>query len=126
MPNAKKNGGDVDLWDCNGRSWQSWTVTGNSASATHRIINTYSGKCLDAGPNKANGSEIRVWDCNGSQWQDWFFVGADGSWHSVYSGKCIDVLASQVGKNGAFVQIWDCNGSPQQHFTWASPVSSGH
>jgi hypothetical protein len=55
----------VQIYDCNGTGAQQWTVTGG------QLINTGSGKCLDA-----DGSRTQIWTCNGGASQKWAPPGA--------------------------------------------------
>ncbi|MCB9654776.1 MAG: ricin-type beta-trefoil lectin domain protein [Deltaproteobacteria bacterium] len=53
------NGCNVQVWDCNNTSQQTWTVSGGQ-------IRNANGKCLDvhAGCMNSNGCNVQVWDCN--------------------------------------------------------------
>ena len=54
------DGARVQLYDCNGTGAQAWTSSGG------RLINTGSGKCLDA-----DGTRLQIWTCTGGSNQKW-------------------------------------------------------
>jgi hypothetical protein len=57
----------VQIYDCNGSAAQAWTT-----GANNRLVNTGSGKCLDAtGPSSADGTKLQIWTCAGSANQSW-------------------------------------------------------
>lgn len=110
-PDQGKDGGRVQLWQCNGSDQQLWTQQGP------RIV-SLAGKCLDAnlGTLKQNGGAVQVWACNGSVQQRWSWTGAQ-----VRSGggKCLDANLGALRQNGDVVQLWDCNKAVQQR--WRQP-----
>ncbi len=57
---SRTDGARVQIYDCNGTGAQQWTVTGG------QLINTGSGKCLDA-----DGGRTQIWTCNGGASQKW-------------------------------------------------------
>ncbi|GAA1858000.1 glycoside hydrolase family 27 protein [Actinomadura bangladeshensis] len=112
VPNSTQdNGAQVQIWDCNGGSNQSWTRTSS------RQLTAYGGtKCLDAYDNQTSpGTKVEIWDCNGGANQQWQ-VNANGTITGVQSGLCLDVTGAGTG-NGTPVELWTCNGGSNQQ--WA-------
>jgi hypothetical protein len=111
VPNSTTtNGTQLDIWDCNGGSNQSWTLT----SANELQI--YGSKCLDvAGAATSPGSKVDIWDCNGGTNQQWT-LNSNGTVTGVGSGLCLDVIGAGTA-NGALIDIWTCNGGSNQHWT---------
>ncbi|MFI9576327.1 ricin-type beta-trefoil lectin domain protein [Microbispora rosea] len=111
VPNqSQTNGTQLNLWDCNGQTNQSWTYTSGKA------LQVYGNKCLDAeAAGTANGTKAIIWDCNGQANQQWN-VNADGTVTGVQSGLCLE--ASNFGtSNGTKVQLWSCTGTTSQKWT---------
>jgi len=104
------NGTQVALWDCNGQTNQSFTLTAG------KQLQVYGNKCLDASNRgTANGTAVIIWDCNGQNNQQWN-ANADGTITSVQSGLCLDASAYGTA-NGTKIQLWQClNGANQK---WA-------
>ncbi|MFC5001547.1 ricin-type beta-trefoil lectin domain protein [Dactylosporangium cerinum] len=103
------NGTAVNLWNCNGGTNQSWTLTPAKQLQ-------YGSKCLDVnGGGTADGTVVQIYDCNGSGAQQWN-VNPDGSVVNVGSGKCLDATGHGTA-NGVLLQIWTCNGGTNQR--WA-------
>ncbi|MEV0569805.1 ricin-type beta-trefoil lectin domain protein [Dactylosporangium sp. NPDC050588] len=60
------NGTAVNLWNCNGGTNQSWSLTPS------RQLQVYGTKCVDVnGGGTANGTLVQLWECNGSAAQVW-------------------------------------------------------
>jgi hypothetical protein len=109
VPNSStSNGVQIEIWDCNGGSNQSWTLT------SARELRVYGNKCLDvAGAATSPGAKVELWDCNGGTNQQWVF-NSNGTVTGVGSGLCLDVTSAATA-NGSLVEIWTCNnGSNQQ------------
>jgi len=108
-PDIRRNGGKVQMWDCNGQPQQQWTLKGNA-------LKNSAGKCLDihAPDIRRNGGKVQIWDCNGQPQQQWTLK---GNALKNSAGKCLDIHAPDMRRNGGKVQIWDCNRQPQQQ--WA-------
>jgi predicted alpha-1,2-mannosidase len=107
------NGSLVQLWTCNGTGAQRWSYD----SATHRLVNPESGRCLDDPGSATNGVQLQIYDCNTGANQQWTLPGpATGAIKSGIAGKCINV-ANGGTADGTPVQIYDCNGSPAQQWT---------
>jgi endo-1,4-beta-xylanase len=109
VPNATTtNGAQVQLWDCNGASNQSWTYTAS------KQLTVYGNMCLDAG-GSGNGAGIQIYSCNGQTNQQWN-LNSNGTITGVQSGRCLDVWSTA---NGAQMQLWDCSGQANQQFRLA-------
>jgi hypothetical protein len=103
-----KNGGKIQVWECNGEIQQRWKLDNQS-----RLVNE-GGKCLDVDVNelKKDGGKVQVWECNNEIQQKWRF---DDKGRLVSGGgKCLDVDAAQLKQDGGKVQVWQCNNEPQQ------------
>jgi hypothetical protein len=107
----RRDGGRVQLWQCNDSDQQLWTSRGPQ-------IVSLAGLCLDAdfANLRNNGARVQVWRCNGSIQQQWHWQG-----RGILSsgGKCLDADLGGLKTNGGRVQLWDCNGSVQQQ--WVQP-----
>jgi non-reducing end alpha-L-arabinofuranosidase len=108
LPNATTtNGTQVQLWDCNGQTNQSWTYTSS------KQLQVYGNKCLDANAQgTTNGTAVIIWDCNGQTNQQWN-INANGTITGVQSGLCLDANGAATA-NGTKVIIWTCNGAANQ------------
>jgi Ricin-type beta-trefoil lectin domain/Glycosyl hydrolases family 43 len=111
VPNSSTtNGVQTDIWDCNGGTNQSWTLT------SAKELRVYGNKCLDvAGAATAAGAKVEIWDCNGGANQQWNING-NGTIIGVQSGLCLDVTSGATA-NGSKVEIWTCNGGSNQQWT---------
>ncbi|WP_086829864.1 endo-1,4-beta-xylanase [Streptomyces sp. NRRL B-24572] len=107
VPNSSTTDGtQVQLWDCNGRTNQQWTLT--SAGE----LRVYGDKCLDAA-GTANGSKVQIYSCWGGDNQKWR-LDSDGSIVGVQSGLCLDAAANGTA-NGTLIQLYQCwNGTNQK------------
>ncbi|HWO65749.1 MAG TPA: arabinofuranosidase catalytic domain-containing protein, partial [Umezawaea sp.] len=103
-------GTQLQIWDCNGGSNQTWTRTGSGA------LTVYGGgdlRCADAfGQGTGNGTRVVIWNCNSQNNQQWRF-NDNGTITSVQSGLCLEVAGAGTG-NGTKVQLWTCNGATNQ------------
>ncbi|RKT74614.1 ricin-type beta-trefoil lectin protein [Saccharothrix variisporea] len=106
-------GTQLQIWDCNGGSNQTWTRTSGGA------LTVYSGsnlRCADAyGQGTSNGTAVVIWTCNSQTNQQWRF-NANGTITSVQSGLCLDVSGAGTA-NGTKVQLWTCTGAANQKWT---------
>ena len=114
VPNRSTTPGtQVEIWDCNGGTNQTWTRT----SANQLTV--YSGSsqmCLDAyGNQTAPGTKVEIWTCNGQANQQWQ-VNSNGTITGVQSGLCLDVVGAST-VNGTLVQLWTCSGGSNQQWT---------
>jgi alpha-L-fucosidase len=104
------DGTRATIWDCNGNSNQTWTVTADRELRAH-------GKCLDVyGGQNENGIPVQLYTCNGGNSQQW--VSTSGALVNPQSGRCLDVPAFS-SNNGTQLVIWECNGGANQR--WILP-----
>ncbi|HVV21295.1 MAG TPA: ricin-type beta-trefoil lectin domain protein [Pseudonocardiaceae bacterium] len=107
---ATANGTQLDIWDCDGGSNQSWTLTPS------KWLTVYGDKCLDVtGASTAPGTKVELYDCAGGTNQQWN-VNANGTITSVQSGLCLDVTGAGTA-NGSKVEMWTCDGGSNQQWT---------
>jgi endo-1,4-beta-xylanase len=107
VPGGSQNDGTrVQLYDCNGQSNQTWTLSSS------RQLTVYGSRCLDVA-GSGNGSAVQIYSCNGQANQQWN-VNSNGTITGVQSGRCLDVWGTG---NGQQVQIYDCNGQANQRFS---------
>jgi hypothetical protein len=111
VPNATTtNGTQVNLYDCNGGSNQSWTLT------SARELRVYGTKCLDASSGgTAAGTAVIIWDCTGGANQQWT-VNSDGTVRNAQSGLCLDAVSAGTA-NGTLIDLWTCNGGSNQRWS---------
>ncbi|WP_311931644.1 PHB depolymerase family esterase [Microbispora sp. H11081] len=103
------DGTQVQLWDCNGQTNQTW------ASTSSGEIRVYGNKCLDAA-GTGNGTKVQIYGCWGGDNQKWR-VNSDGSIQGVQSGLCLDATGAGTG-NGTKLQLYSCHGGTNQKWTW--------
>ncbi|WP_328710230.1 PHB depolymerase family esterase [Microbispora hainanensis] len=103
------DGTQVQLWDCNGQTNQTWSST--SAGE----IRVYGNKCLDAA-GTGNGVKVQIYSCWGGDNQKWR-LNSDGSIQGVQSGLCLDAVGAGTG-NGTKIQLYSCHGGTNQKWTW--------
>jgi Ricin-type beta-trefoil lectin domain/Putative Ig domain len=102
---SRANGVKLQIWDCNGRIQQKWTLpTGPMTSAIPQMCGD------DSGASTANGAKVQVWTCNGQKSQQWTAM-LDGTIR--IQGKCLDVVNYGTA-DGSKVQLWSCNGTSNQ------------
>jgi hypothetical protein len=111
VPNATTtNGTQVQLWDCNNQTQQSWSYT------SAKQLQVYGSKCLDANNRgTTNGTQVIIWDCNGQTNQQWN-VNTNGTITGVQSGLCLDANGAATA-NGTKIILWSCNGGTNQQWT---------
>jgi ricin-type beta-trefoil lectin protein len=106
-------GTQVQIWDCNGQTNQSWTAVSNGELAVYSGDST---RCLDAnGQGTSPGTKVIIWNCNGQANQQWQ-VNSNGTITGVQSGLCLDVAGSATA-NGTLVQLATCTGANNQKWT---------
>ena len=107
---SQASGARAQLWDCNGQTNQTWTLT------AARELRVYGNKCLDAYNNQTSpGTIVQIWDCSGGANQQWT-VGSDGTIKGAQSGLCLDA-SGQGTANGTLISLWSCNGQANQRWT---------
>ncbi|WP_329056946.1 PHB depolymerase family esterase [Amycolatopsis sp. NBC_01488] len=108
----------TQVWDCNGGTNQTWTVTAAGQ------LTVYSGdtlRCLDAeGGGTSPGTAAIIWACHGGANQQWK-VNADGTVTGTQSGLCLEVAAGSTA-NGTAVRLGTCAGGQNQKWTTPPPV----
>jgi hypothetical protein len=120
-------GGRVQMWECNGLPAQRWDLIRESSQPwpyTHRLVNHYSGTCLDR-PFLGAGSTVYLWPCHGGPQQSWYRYPATFRADTEIlvagddAGYNLDYHLGTVG-NGGVVQMWTAvnNPSPSQQQWW--------
>jgi hypothetical protein len=114
VPNASTTGGtQVQIYDCNGQSNQSFTHTSNGELT---VTDAGVTDCLDAnGQGTTAGTKVIIWPCNGQSNQQWN-LNSNGTITGAQSGLCLDVTGASTA-NGALVQLWTCNGQSNQQWS---------
>ncbi|WP_194924461.1 endo-1,4-beta-xylanase [Catenulispora pinisilvae] len=114
VPNATTTGGtQVQIYDCNGQSNQSFT---HNSTGELAVTDSGTTDCLDAnGKGTTNGTKVIIWPCNGQTNQQWT-LNSNGTITGVQSGLCLDVSGASTA-DGALVQLWTCNGQTNQQWT---------
>ena len=112
-PDRRKNGGKVQVWECNGDESEQWIYRSGA------IVNR-GGYCLDSDPaakSASGGGKVQVWACGGRPGQKWQ-VREDRILNN--NGLCLDVHAPDRLKNGGEVQVWTCvDNAPTQQWKQA-------
>jgi alpha-galactosidase len=113
VPGASTAAGtQVQIWDCNGQTNQTWT---HSSSNQLTVYGGGSTLCLDAYNNQtAPGTKVQTWTCNGGANQQWN-LNSNGTITGVQSGLCLDVSGASTA-DGALVALWTCNGQSNQQW----------
>ncbi len=112
-PSGNKQRSRVVIWDCNGRSDQTWTFT------SARELRLPAGpSCLDAA-SQSVGAIVQVAPCSGGAGQRWA-VNPDGSITSVASGLCLAVSGGATTR-GSRVELATCTGGANQK--WRTPFA---
>lgn len=109
-----KDGGRVQVWDCNDGDHQMWKMEGG------RVV-TPNGLCLDyAWPDREkDGCVVQTLPCNAGPNQTFT---RDGDRLVTPNGKCLDVHGPAAATNGGRIQLWSCNGGDNQRwFSRAEP-----
>jgi hypothetical protein len=113
VPNVSTTPGtQVEIWDCNGGSNQTWTHTSSNQFTVYSGSSTL---CLDAyGNQTAPGTKVETWSCNGGANQQWQ-INSNGTITGVQSGLCLDVPGTATA-DGTLIDISTCNGSSNQQW----------
>lgn len=114
----KKNGANVNMWQCHGGKNQRWVVYRNGT-----IRSEMNWKCLDIAVRDVkkigNGVNVGLYDCHGAPNQRWtHWQRTDELVNRVPGGHkmCLDV-AGWKKTNGANVHVWKC-GKKQANQRW--------
>ncbi|WTB80411.1 endo-1,4-beta-xylanase [Streptomyces cellulosae] len=109
VPNASTSDGtQVQLYDCNGRTNQSWELTSSGE------LRVYGNKCLDAA-GTGNGAKVQIYSCWGGDNQKWT-LNSDGTIVGVQSGRCLDAVGAGTA-NGTQIQLYSCGGGSNQRWS---------
>jgi hypothetical protein len=110
VPGASTTWGvQLNIYDCNGGSNQSWLLTPSKA------LVVYGSLCLDVtGASTATGAKVETWDCQAGTNQQWN-LNSNGTITSVQTGLCLDVVGAGTA-NGTLVDMWTCNGGTNQQW----------
>ena len=114
---ATTNYNKIQLYTCNGKAEQSWTIEGAA-------IVGIGGKCLDLRyDEQVNGNIVWFHDCNESAAQKWT---VDGDHIKTSDGYCLDVRDG-VDENGTQIDVTACSASQSQvwHLTAPSKPDAG-
>ncbi|MBU2666002.1 ricin-type beta-trefoil lectin domain protein [Actinoplanes bogorensis] len=96
---SRADGARVQIYDCNGTGAQQWTASNG------RLINSGSGKCLDA-----DGARLQIWACHGGTNQVFRLAGAPAPTTPppATTPPATTPPATSVAKKG--VSTWQFNG----------------
>jgi hypothetical protein len=112
LPGSGADGTQLEMWDCNGASNQSWNL---AADGTVRAL----GKCMDvAGGSLEDGAAIQAAACNGGSAQQ-FRITSGSDLVNTSANKCVDVGNANLttnSANGARLRQSACAGSASQKF----------
>ena len=98
-------------------------ATGIDTSKWYTVVNTNSGKCVDAaGGGTANGTVVQQWACgSGNTNQQWQFQATDSGYYKVVArnatAQAWDVTGgSGATGDGAKIQLWSYGGGTNQQW----------
>jgi hypothetical protein len=128
MASEIRNGGRIQLWECNGQIQQRWYQTGDVGE----IRNGAAGQrfCLDARASELrNGGRIQLWECNGLIVQRWV---AGLAWFrntgdaipitlDFPDNFCVDAMGSEI-RDGGRIHLWHYEGRDQQQWFVEDPA----
>lgn len=116
---ATANGTEPNMWTCDGKSFQRWTVV---QDGTIRVA----GKCLDmAGAGSAADTAVRLWSCDSGNGRQQWQAGSDGELVNPSSGKCLYIPVNSAA-NGTRPDVHACANDVRHHWLRpAAPVASG-
>lgn len=112
-----------------GSDWNDVVSSIKVEKARYRIVNRYSGLCLDvAGANTENGTNVQQWTSNGTAAQIWeVSFNSDDSTYVITStihGKAIDMEGWST-ENGGNVHVWDNYNAANQRW-YINSVDNGY
>lgn len=109
---ATANGTQVNLWSCDGKSYQSWTTV---QDGTIRVL----GKCL-----AASGTTVVLWGCSSTFQNQQWRPGPDSELVNAASGQCLYYANANAG-NGSKPTMAACqNVTTQSGQHWYRPAGS--
>lgn len=110
----------VQVWDCNGTDAQKFRFQ-DYDNGYFSIINSKSGKCLDAyAGGSQRGNHFVQYTCSGAVGHNQQFkLGPNGNLIARHSGLCLDA-EGWGSANGTRIIQWDCgNNQSNQSFAWS-------
>lgn len=129
---VRRNGGKVQLFDCNSSVFQQWFFDPTGVDGLFRIRTVYRPDgCLDADSSVPAGGRVQVWQCLGTDHHNqlWWLVldrpDASDPWHhqsplsqtrfvSDWNGQCM-----QVGRGEGYdLVLSDCDASAGWRQSW--------
>jgi GH25 family lysozyme M1 (1,4-beta-N-acetylmuramidase) len=115
---ATANGTTLNLWACDGKSFQSWTTVQDGTLRT-------AGKCLGTvGDSSASGTKLQLITCNAGDGAQHWLASTDGQLVNPQSGKCLDVPVASAA-NGTEPVIEPCaNSTSQASQHWIRPAAA--
>jgi hypothetical protein len=116
---ATANGTKPNMWTCDGKSYQNWTIV---QDGTIRVA----GKCLDmAGAGSAVDTPVQLWACNSGDGAQQWQAGSYGELVNPRSGKCLYIPVNSAA-NGTKPTVHACSNDVRHHWLRpAAPVVSG-
>lgn len=101
----RSSGTPLQIWDCNGVSWQKWSFGADGTIRTQ-------GVCMAVAWGSADGAPIVIEPCNGGPAQR-FTLNQSLDLVNVAADKCVDVK-DNIPNNGTRLQLWSCAGASNQ------------
>jgi len=126
---STEDGANVQLWDANGTSAQSWTFESND-DGTYRIVSLTSGLVLDVDGGVAeDGRNVQQYTWNQTNAQKWYVSWVDEKAGIATLLSAIDTsyaldLAGADTSSGTNLQLWTANGTKAQQWIIADVVES--
>jgi GH25 family lysozyme M1 (1,4-beta-N-acetylmuramidase) len=113
------NGAKPNMWTCDGKTYQSWTVVQDGTIRT-------AGKCLQmAGNGSAANTTLELETCNSGNAEQQWQAGSYGELINPASGKCV-YIGTGTAANGYLPVAHSCANDARHHFLRpAAPVVSG-
>lgn len=110
LPEVKKNGGKVQVWECNGEPQQLWMF-----DKAGRLVNK-EGRCLTVAPDQVmtDGGRVYISVCNDKMNEKWQINGQGGLVND--EGYCVEVNADEMSKDGGQVQLLHCHYEKNQQW----------
>jgi hypothetical protein len=119
------NGTNIQLWDKNGTSAQTFTIT-SVGNGWYTIRNTASNKSIDVtGGTQKSNVNVQLYSYNGTDAQLWRFYNAGNGYYYIQNklGYYLDVSGGSTS-NGANIIVYSKNGGNNQKWKLISPSST--
>jgi beta-glucanase (GH16 family) len=110
------NGNKIELYSCNGKDSQKWTVDSNG-----EIVNA-NGRCIQES-GSTSGSSVVLYTCKASKAQEWAVNSKDTTIVNNASGLCLDDQYANTA-NGNPIWVYTCNGTHAQMWKVTEAVAS--